>query len=81
MIFGGKSDEIDELKQQVASLEEQNKKLREALEFYADTKSWEEGHKYRDADNATIFTDGSESAATIDKGAKAFRVLKSLDAS
>jgi hypothetical protein len=50
--------------------------MRSALEFYADVKSWEGGHKYTDDDDATIFTDGSESAATVDKGSRAYRVLK-----
>ena len=59
-----------------AELEKQNKIMREALEFYSDPINWESGHKYRDADNATIFTDGSESAVTIDKGAKAHRALE-----
>ena len=55
--------------------------MRAALEFYADVKNWEEGHKYRDEDNATIFTDGSESGATVDKGSKAYRALQACDAS
>jgi hypothetical protein len=59
-----------------AELERQNKVLQTALEFYADVKSWEGGHKYTDDDDATIFTDGSESAATVDKGSRAYRVLK-----
>ena len=53
--------------------------MRATLEFYADVKNWEEGHKYRDEDNATIFTDGSESGATVDKGSKAYRTLKACD--
>ena len=78
MIFGGKSSEVEELKEQIAKLEKQNRVMREALEFYAEAKNWEVGHKYRDEDNATIFTDGSESGATVDKGSKAYRILKSL---
>ena len=50
--------------------------MRSALEFYADVKNWEGGHKYTDDDEATIFTDGSESGATVDKGNRAHRVLK-----
>ena len=76
MIFGSKDDG---LKEQVERLEKQNRIMRAALEFYADVKNWEEGHKYRDEDNATIFTDGSESGATVDKGSKAYRALKSVD--
>ena len=79
MIFGGKNAELDELKKQIEKLEKQNRVMREALEFYAETKNWEEGHKYRDEDNATIFTDGSESGATVDKGSKAYRALKACD--
>ena len=51
--------------------------MQSALEFYADVESCESGHKYTDASDATIFTDGSESAATVDKGSRAFKALKS----
>ncbi len=78
MIFGSK-DDSGELKKQVEKLEKQNRIMREALEFYAEVKNWEAGHKYRDEDNATIFTDGSESGATVDKGSKAYRALKACD--
>jgi len=64
------------LEARIKDLEEQNKTLRSALEFYADVKNWEGGHKYTDDDDATIFTDGSESGATVDKGSRAFRALK-----
>lgn len=77
MIFGSKSDSGQA--EQIAKLEKQNRIMRAALEFYADVKHWEEGHKYRDEDNATIFTDGSESGATVDKGSKAYRALKKCD--
>ncbi len=77
MIFGSKSDSGQADK--IAKLEKENRILRSALEFYADVKHWEEGHKYRDEDNATIFTDGSESGATVDKGSKAYRALKACD--
>ncbi len=77
MIFGSKSDSGQADK--IAKLEKENRILRTALEFYADVKHWEEGHKYRDEDNATIFTDGSESGATVDKGSKAYRALKACD--
>jgi hypothetical protein len=59
-----------------AELERQNKVMQTALEFYANVESWESGHKYTDSDDATIFTDGSESAATVDKGSHAFKALK-----
>ena len=78
MIFGSKSDD-GALKEQIEKLEKQNRIMRDALEFYAEAKNWQEGHKYRDEDNATIFTDGSESGATVDKGSKAYRALKAVD--
>lgn len=77
MIFGSKSDSGQAEK--IEKLEKENRIMRAALEFYADVKNWEEGHKYRDEDNATIFTDGSESGATVDKGSKAYRALKSCE--
>lgn len=76
MIFGSKSDSGQEEK-----LEKQVRIMRAGLEFYADVKNWEEGHKYRDEDNATIFTDGSESGATVDKGSEAYRALQAGDKS
>ena len=79
MIFGSKSDSGDAEK--IEKLEKQVRIMRAALEFYADVKNWEEGHKYRDEDNATIFTDGSESGATVDKGSKAYRALQACDKS
>ena len=76
MIFGKSSGDSDDLKEQLKMLEGQNKIMREALEFYANMETWSEGFKYRDPDDATIFTDGSESAATIDKGARAHKALE-----
>jgi cell shape-determining protein MreC len=77
MIFGKKdSGDTEELQSRVEELEKQNKIMREALEFYANVESWKAGHKYVDADDATIFTDGSESGVTADKGAKAYRALE-----
>ncbi|GEM_PF-2057222 len=78
MIFGSKSDNSGQA-EQIAKLEKQNQIMRSALEFYAEVKNWEEGHKYVDEDNATIFTDGSECGATVDKGSKAYRALKACD--
>ena len=76
MIFGKKdSANTDALNARMKELERQNKIMREALEFYSNTATWTAGHKYRDADDATIFTDGSESAATMDKGNRAHRAL------
>ena len=73
MIFGGGDDK---LAQRVKELEEENQRLREALEFYADPKHWSEGHKYRDADEATIFEDKDQVSAVVDMGATALRALK-----
>jgi len=79
MIFGKKSSEdTDKLKAQIVQLEAENKELIEALEFYANPIDWETGHKYRDDDDATIFTDGSSSATTIDAGRRAARVLNKI---
>ncbi len=77
-IFGSKPQD-DNLQEKVDKLEKQNRVMRAALEFYAEVKNWQEGHKYRDEANATIFTDGSESGATVDKGSKAYRALKACD--
>lgn len=79
MIFGSKNVQINKLKQQLAQLEKENSILKTTLEFYADTKNWQEGHKYRDDDDATIFTDGSESGVSVDKGSRAYRALKSIE--
>ena len=77
MIFGKKnSGGSTELEARIKELEEQNATMRSALEFYADVKSWSGGHKYTDSDDATIFTDGSESGATVDKGSRAYRALQ-----
>ena len=73
MIFGKKSSDSSGAG---GDVEQQNKVLREALQFYADAKNWTPGHKYRDADDATIFTDGSVSAVTLDKGKVASRALE-----
>lgn len=80
MIFGSKSDNSGQA-EKIEKLEKQNQIMRSALEFYADVTNWEEGHKYRDEDNATIFTDGSECGATVDKGSKAYRALKACGTS
>ncbi len=71
MIFGGGSDGG-----RTKELEAENKRLREALEFYANPKHWSEGHKFRDADDATIFEDTGETSASADMGAVALRALK-----
>jgi len=79
MLFGKKSSEdADKLKAQIEQLEAQNKDLLEALEFYANPDNWAVGHKYLDADDATIFTDGSNSAVTTDAGKKASRTLDNI---
>ncbi len=76
-IFGRKSAmQIAELEARVKRLEKQRAIMRSALEFYADNKSWKNGYKYTDSDDATIFTDGSESGITVDKGARAMAALR-----
>jgi len=74
MIFGGSDSKLEE---RVKQLEDENKRLREALEFYANPNSWKEGHKYRDADEATIFEDTDATSAAVDMGAIALKALKS----
>ena len=74
MIFGGGGD--SKLEARIEELEEENARLREALEFYANPKIWTEGHKYRDADEATIFEDADEISVMKDMGATALRALK-----
>ena len=73
MIFGGGDEKLE---QRIKELEAENQRLREALEFYADPKHWSEGHKYRDADEATIFEDKEQVSAMVDMGATALRALK-----
>ena len=75
MIFGGGGGD-SKLQARVDELEEENQRLRKALEFYANPKSWTEGHKYRDADEATIFEDADEVSVMKDMGATALRALK-----
>ncbi len=73
MFFGSRNSK---LKARIQELEEENNRLREALRFYADPKNWNEGHKYRDADDATIFQDAGTTSVSVDMGATALRALK-----
>lgn len=73
MIFGGGDSKLEA---RIKELEAENQRYREALEFYADPKHWTEGHKYRDADEATIFEDSDSTSASVDMGATALRALK-----
>jgi len=73
MIFGGGDSKLAD---RVKELEEENARLREALEFYANPKHWSEGHKFRDADEATIFEDKDQVSAMVDMGSVALRALK-----
>lgn len=76
MIFGKSDDNrAKELEDRIAALEAENQKLRQALEFYANPKHWTEGHKFRDADQATIFQDKTPSVQ-MDMGATALKALK-----
>ncbi len=75
MIFGGDSKKVAELEGKIKQLEEENQRYREALEFYATSKNWSEGHKYRDQDDATVFQDSAPSAQ-VDSGIVAMKALK-----
>jgi len=66
----------EKLEARIRKLEEENRRLREALEFYADGGHWQAGHKYRDADDITIFTDADSSSAESDGGVRARHALK-----
>jgi len=81
MIFGGKGDskKIGKLEARVQELEAENKRLREALGFYADPENWTQGHKYKDLDDATIFTDDDARGVDADHGVKATQALKGTD--
>ena len=76
-IFGKKSaGNVTELEAQNEKLNKQNQVMKSALHFYADGKNWKGGFKYTDSNDATIFTDGTESAITVDKGNRAIMALK-----
>ena len=64
------------LEARVRELEAENQGLRAALAFYADPAHWQEGHKYRDADDVTIFTDADSSSAESDGGVRARHALR-----
>ena len=70
------SQEPPLLAKRVVQLEAENRSLRQALEFYADSSTWEAGHKFRDLDEATIFADDSVTPAGVDSGTKARQALK-----
>lgn len=79
MIFGKKAaEEAEKLREEIGQLKSQNRTLIETLGFYANPNNWEIGNKYRDADDATIFTDGSNSAVSADVGKKASRTLNKI---
>jgi len=81
MIFGGKGDseKTGKLEARVQELEAENKRLREALGFYADPENWTQGQKYKDLDDATIFTDDDARGVDADHGVKAIEALKGID--
>jgi hypothetical protein len=78
MIFGGKGDseKIGKLEARIEKLEAENKRLRDALGFYADPENWTQGHKYKDLDDATIFQDKDARGVDADHGGKAIQALK-----
>lgn len=73
MIFGSSDSTLEA---RIKELEEENRQFCEALEFYPSPKNWSEGHKYHDADEATIFEDIDSTSASVDMGATALRALK-----
>jgi hypothetical protein len=80
MIFGAKGDreKIDRLEARIRELEAENRRFREALEFYADTENWKQGVKYKDLDDATIFKDETSRGVDEDHGIKANEALKGI---
>ncbi len=71
-----RDDKVAMLKARIEELEAENQRLREALEFYADADNWEKSHKYRDADDATVFVDNSVTVIMDDRGRHAQQALK-----
>lgn len=71
------NDKLDVLKARVAQLEAQNSRYREALEFYADELTWVKGgHKYRDADDVTVFGVSESTMIDEDRGRRARLALE-----
>ena len=71
-----RDDKVAALKERVEALEAENARLREALAFYADGDNWERSHKYRDADDATVFVDDALTVIMEDRGRTAQQALK-----
>ena len=71
--FGG-GKKVTELEERVAELEAENARFKKALEFYGNVNNWNQGHKYRDSDNATIFQE-EDSSVAVDKGSVALKAL------
>jgi hypothetical protein len=76
MIFSGSKKRLTELDAQNKKLQEENARLRAALEFYSNGNNWSEGLKTRKGEDVTI-TERRRSAAELDKGATALKALRS----
>jgi len=78
MLFRSKNadETVAKLQARIGELEEQNRRYREALEFYANPDHWVKGYKYRDASDTTVFTDSDDSGVEADKGLKARSAIK-----
>ena len=72
------SKKVSVLENEVTSLRKQTVAMYRALDFYANSKNWEAGHKFTDDDDATIFVDGAESSISVDKGGRAYKALKAV---
>ena len=71
-----KSNKTAELQERVAELEEQLRRYRAALEFYASDANWSGAMKYRDADDSTVFVDDTTTTIMHDKGRMARDALQ-----
>ncbi len=76
MIFDGSKKRLTELDAQNKKLNEENARLRAALEFYSNSKNWSEGHKTSEGGDTTR-TERRRSPAELDKGTTALKALSS----
>ncbi|TDJ60281.1 MAG: hypothetical protein E2O36_07860 [Proteobacteria bacterium] len=70
MILGGGKHRVAKLNEEIEMLRDDNKRLRAALNFYANPKNWSDGVIETNANDGTIFAN-----AEMDKGAIALKVL------
>ncbi len=71
MILGGGKQRIAELKEEIQMLRDDNKRLRAALNFYANPKNWSGGVIETNTEDGTVFAN-----TEMDKGAIALKVLE-----